>query len=219
MKARSFIIGIILSAIFLYLAFRKVDLGLVRQHLATADYRWLIPACLITIFALWLRAFRWGVLLAPLRKIPSGQLFSATSIGFMCNNLLPMRLGEFVRAYVLGRSAGVHASAALATIVVERLFDLFAMLAIFGILLIFAPFHNRSVKMSLLVALVFGLVVLGALLLYLLRAATFDAIARRLVPRRIRERAMGILSSFGSGLGVLRDPRRLLAVGALTLFM
>jgi uncharacterized protein (TIRG00374 family) len=216
---RSVIIGFLLSAIFLYLAFRKADLGAISQHLAAANFWYLIPASLLTVISLWIRAYRWGVLLHPLKHIPSWTLFSATSIGFMCNNILPMRLGEPIRAYVIGRSGGVRASAAFATIIVERLFDLFAMIGIFGVLLIFAPFQNRSFKISALIALVVGLIALATLLLFYLKGKTFESLTARFLPARLRSRVSGMLESFQSGLGIFRDFGRLVAVGGLTLLM
>lgn len=65
----------------------------------------------------WRRCYR----LAPVKRIGVGRLFSANSIGFMANVLFPARLGEFVRAYVLGGNNPVSATTAFATIVVERL--------------------------------------------------------------------------------------------------
>ena len=219
MKRRSVLIGLLISAFFLYLALKSTDLGKVWAHLSAARYGYLVPASLLTLFAFWIRAVRWGWLLQPIKRIGNGALYSATMIGFMGNNLLPMRLGEFVRAFVLGRSSGVRASAAFATIVVERLFDLFSMIAVFGALLIFFPFHNRVFKAGALVAFALGVAVLIALIVLHLRSAWFLRVVRPLIPRPIRERTLRMLDNFQAGLGILRDPRRLLVVGALTLFM
>jgi glycosyltransferase 2 family protein len=219
MKARSVAIGLLISAFFLYLALRKVDLHEVSAHLLAANYWYLIPASALTIFAFWVRAVRWGLLLHPLKPIKLGPLFSATMIGFMCNNILPMRLGEFVRAWVIGRSAHVRASAAFATIIIERLFDLFSMAGIFGLILIFAPFENRPFKMGVLLALLFGAGVLGALLLLHWRGRSFGALAERFVPRALRPRVTALFESFQSGLGIFRDPRRLVLIGLLTFAM
>lgn len=219
MKKHSVAIGLLISAVFLYIAFRKTDLAELGHHLAAANYFYLVPASLLTVAALWVRAMRWGLLLHPLRKITADTLFSATSIGFMCNNLLPMRLGELVRAFVIRRSTGVRASAAFATIVVERLFDLFSMIGIFGLLLIVAPFHNRQFKAGALLACIGGLVVLAVLIFYHARPAPAERLLGRVLPGRIRERVLGLLRSFGAGLTIFRDPARLLGVGGLTLLM
>ncbi len=219
MRKRSVAIGLAVSAVFLFLAFRKTDFGELFHHLARANYLYLIPASLLTVAALWVRAVRWGLLLHPLKSIDANTLFSATSIGFMCNNVLPMRLGEFIRAFVIRRSTGVRATAAFATIVVERLFDLFAMIGVFGVLLLFAPFENRQFKLGALLACVGGLGVLGGLVLYHLRPQSTEILVGRFLPGKVRTKVLGWLRSFGSGLEIFRDVRRLLGVGALTVLM
>lgn len=219
MKKHSVVIGLLISAVFLYLAFRRIDFRELSQHLMSARHWYLIPASVLTVAALWIRAIRWGLLLHPLERIAPGTLFSATSIGFMCNNILPMRLGELIRAYVIGRSTGVRASAAFATIIVERLFDLFTMLAILGLILIFAPFYNRPFKMGALFAFIAGLTALAGLILFHARPEPFERIASRLLPGGIRDRVLGLLRSFGRGLEIFRDPPRLAGAGALTLLM
>src|SRR5206468_3477438 len=97
-----------------------VDFHELSQALARANYWLLIPTCGLTLLAFYLRAVRWGVLLRTVKTINNGRLFSATMIGFAANNLLPARLGEFVRAWAIGRSERISRSAAFATVVVER---------------------------------------------------------------------------------------------------
>jgi uncharacterized protein (TIRG00374 family) len=219
MKKRSVLIGFLISAIFLYIAFRKSDLREIAHHLVVARWWLLIPGSLLTIVALWIRALRWGVLLYPMKPIAVGTLFSATAIGFMCNNILPMRLGELVRAYVIGRSAGIRKSGAFATIVVERLFDLFTMIGLFGLIVIFDPFHDRELKMGALVAFLAGLLALAVLVFFHVWPGPLERIAGRLLPGPIRERVLGLLRSFGSGLEIFRDLPRLAGIAGLTLLM
>jgi len=219
MKLRSLVLGLLISAFFLYLAFRNTDWHALGAHLGGARHAYLIPASLLTLFAFWIRAVRWGQLLAPLQRIGAGTLYSATMIGFMCNNVLPMRLGEFVRAWVIGRSTRVSPSAAFATIVIERLFDLFAMAGIFGLILLFAPFHNRSFKMGVLIACLLGGAVLAFLIAYYLMGERFRRRVEAILPRPIRARVLGLLRSFQAGLEIFRDPRRLLLIGILTFAM
>lgn len=219
MKLRSMLIGLLVSAVFLYLAFRRTDLHQILQHLATADLWLLLPASLLTILGFAVRAVRWGVLLFPLKPIRFGPLFSATMIGFMCNNLLPMRLGELVRAWVIGRSSGIRGSAALATIVVERLFDLFSMIAIFGLVVLFAPIHNRPFKTLVLIGFLFGVVVLTALVVLHLRGQRLGTVLGRFLPRGVRPRASSMLDSFQTGLAIFRDPGRLAVIGGLSFLM
>ena len=219
MKLRSMLIGLLVSAVFLYFAFAKANLHEVLRHLAAANLWLLIPASVLTILAFAIRAMRWGVLLYPLKPIRFGPLFSATMIGFMCNNLLPMRLGELVRAWVIGRSARIRVSAAFATIVVERVFDLFSIIAIFGLVLLVAPIQNRQFKTLVLIGFLFGAAVLGGLLVLHLKGRKLGSVVAHLLPRRARPRVSSLLDSFQTGLGIFRDPRRMAAIAGLTFLM
>ena len=129
--------SVLISTLFLILAFNRVNLYELKDTLETANYIYLIPAVLLTILSLWIRAVRWGYLLQPVKKININSLFSATAIGLMANNLLPARLGEFVRAYVIGKKELISKSASFATIVVERIFDGLTILLFFNVVAIF----------------------------------------------------------------------------------
>ena len=89
--------GIVVSAVCLWLSMRDVDPFAVWRVLRHANYLGFIGAVATTLFAFWVRALRWRSLIASPRRLGLGGLFSATMIGFMANNILPLRLGEFVR--------------------------------------------------------------------------------------------------------------------------
>src|SRR5262249_26152989 len=80
----------------------------------------------------WLTAVRWRILLGSTKRIGLHRLFGVTLIGFMANNVFPARIGEFVRAYALGRSESLAAPLAFATIVIERIFDGLTLLLFLG---------------------------------------------------------------------------------------
>lgn len=210
------LIGILLSAGFLYLAARGADLDRMLQALARARYATMIPCVAFTLAAYWLRALRWRTLLHSVRPISQGILFSATMIGFLANNVLPARLGELVRAHVVGRRASISRSAALASIVVERIFDLFTLLALFGVVALISPYPGIVGKVALWV-LVIGLAALGFLLVWNRHPERITAMALRAVPSRFRERAEGPASGFRDGLRVFDSTSHLLVVALLSL--
>src|SRR6266540_384695 len=123
-------VGIGISAFFLFMLFRKIDFDKLSAALREMDYRYLLPALLFTFTSYFFRAVRWRFLLMPLKNTEMRNLFPATIIGYMANNLLPARLGEFVRAYVLGEKERLGTSAVFATLVLDRLFDGFTVLLI-----------------------------------------------------------------------------------------
>src|SRR5512147_1775868 len=128
--AKKLWIGIGISLFFLFLLFRKIDFNKLLSAFREMDYRYLWPAVLFTFTSYFFRAVRWRFLLIPLKKTRLGNLFPATIIGYMVNNLLPARVGEFVRAFVLAEKEELGKSAVFATLVVDRLFDGFTVLLI-----------------------------------------------------------------------------------------
>lgn len=124
-------IGLALSGLFGYLAFRGMDPRAVASALKNADYRFLPAAFLLTYAVLWVRAKRWKVILRGLVEVDTSLLFRVTMIGFLANYVLPARMGELVRAALLGAQKKVSISAAIGTVVVERLLDLLSILLIF----------------------------------------------------------------------------------------
>ncbi|SNB45846.1 lysylphosphatidylglycerol synthase transmembrane domain-containing protein [Geobacter sp. DSM 9736] len=123
-------IGTGISMFFLFMLFRKIDTTKLLEAFREIDYLFLWPAVLLTFVSYFFRAVRWHFLLLPIKRIGIGSLTSATIIGYMANNLLPARLGEFVRAYALANREKLETSSVFATLVLDRLFDGFTVLII-----------------------------------------------------------------------------------------
>src|SRR3989304_3341463 len=129
MKRWQFWLGLAISALFLALVLRGLDLGAFWAEVQAANYWWLLPGVAVYFLAVWARAWRWHYLLRPLKAISTRAMFPIVAIGYMGNNIYPARAGEVLRAVVLKRKEGVPISASLATVIVERIFDGVVMLA------------------------------------------------------------------------------------------
>src|SRR5712691_8087668 len=99
------LIGLASSVLFLVLAFRAAPLEQVSQALSGANYVWLVPGALAQLVALLTRARRWQILF--LGKVSFGEAFWAQSIGFLGNNVLPLRAREALRIIAVNRRTGV----------------------------------------------------------------------------------------------------------------
>jgi glycosyltransferase 2 family protein len=165
----------------------------------------------------WLTAIRWQLLLRPVKSIGIHRLFAITMVGFMANNVLPARLGEFVRAYALGRSEGLPPSVPFATIVIERIFDGFTLLLfLVGGLSFLRPSRTLLWAAGLTCALYLG--VLGTLLV--LRTERGQELligALDRLPGRVAGPARRLLETFRAGLEVLGDVRALLLTTLLSI--
>lgn len=208
------ILGMIIALFFLYLFFEKIQWSEVIGAIKRANYWWLIPNIAAIFIAMILRAWRWGVMVNPIKKCSFHGLYAATMIGFMASNILPARLGELARPLSLGKIEDISRSAAMATTLVERVFDLITLLALFVIILLFKEFP-ASVASDLEHLKTAGWIFLGVtlfavLILTLLKVRT-DATLRALnkilhiFPAKIQEVGNEILVKFASGLQVLSD--------------
>jgi uncharacterized protein (TIRG00374 family) len=217
-RSRSFRISLsfALSLLFLWLAIRDVNLGEAWAALRGARYVYVLPAMATVILSFWVRAVRWRIILRPLATVSMGNAYSATMIGFMSNNVLPLRAGEVVRAFVIGRQESLSRSAALATIFVERVFDLVALLTV---LFIGAAGHGLPDELRGASWVVAGItaVAFGVMLVF----GRDNRIVERLRGSRLSGsgfglRALSFLDRFQEGLAVFRDLRSTLWVLVLS---
>jgi len=131
----SLIIGIIISVIALYFAFRNVPLADLAVYLVSINYFWILPSVAVVLISFALRAFRWQIILESARKVSFWRAFHPLMIGFMINCILPGRIGEVARPAVLQKNEQVPFSTGLATVAVERVFDVGIMIVFFIALL------------------------------------------------------------------------------------
>ena len=217
-------LGLIISAIFLWVAFRKVDFALVWEQVKTANLAYVALGIVAYFFALFLRTWRWKVLLRPMKPVSLLRLFPILSAGYMANNIYPARAGDLLRTVLLRKKEDVPISASLATIIVEHLFDGIAILALvllnLGQLTSFAP-NSQWVgiieKSAFWVGLIFGLILLvfiGMVLLPEKMQGFTNWVINHLVPSKLRAPINGIIEKFTDGLRVLRSPLQSLLVMA-----
>jgi len=200
-------IGLLLSAVLLWLSLRSLDPREIATSLARANWVWFLPICGLTLLAFWIRAVRWGWLLHGVKAIPARSLFSATMIGFAANNLLPARLGELVRPWALGASERISRSSAFATIIVERVVDMFCILLLFAVALLLHPFP-KMVQDAGLAALGVNVVLLALLMSIERSPAQAERAAgwvERRLPTKFAPKAASLLRNFSAGLGVFRS--------------
>ena len=211
-------VGIIISFIFLYIVFHDADFSNIATTLSQANYIYLLVSLVIGLFAYVLRAFRWKFLLKPTKDIPFSSLFTATVIGFMANNILPVRIGEFVRVYVIAKDEKVSMSSALATLVVERIFDGFTLIIFLLISSSATPVPNWVSKISYLATILFA-----AILFFVLALVAkpdwnrkFFMFLSKKFPMSFQKRLAELLESFIQGLGMLRSVKLVLIVIVLS---
>lgn len=218
------IAGLLLGAALLAFSLRGVDLGAVLAEIRRAD-PWLFLASIAFATApILVRAWRWKSLLEPVRKDTSFQArFRATAIGFMANNVLPARIGEFARAYAFSKMEPVPVVASVASLVVERLFDGVVVVTLLLVPMAMPGFpaveslgrQDPRAAATTMIAIL-GAILLVALAMVLRPRAVLrvsETVSNRVLPARFRAPVLRALEGFVGGLGSLRDPLVLARAG------
>jgi uncharacterized protein (TIRG00374 family) len=208
-----------ISLVFLDLVFAQIEWDVLAEALAGANYWMLLPSSILVVISLFLRTWRWQWLLRALGRVPFGPAFRATNVGIGANMVLPARAGEFLRAYVIGRSTGVSKTGAFATLVVERIFDGLTILLSLVVVVLLVGVQSPVLKQIGMLGGLFYLGALAGVCVFYFRQTWFTTIVERLLPERWATRISGLLQAFANGLAVLRDGRQLLLVSLQSLLI
>ncbi len=228
--SRRFWLGFAVTGAFLVALFWRVDFGDLGTAFREANYAYVVPGIAVYFVSLYFRAFRWRSLLRPVRAISTHRLYPVVAVGYMANNLLPMRLGEVVRSYYLARREPVRASTALGTIVAERVFDGVTLLFLLAIATLFLPATGLTERVSDAVhlpvpAVIAVLVVPFAVALAVMVGAALRpgavrgvvAFFTRRLPGNVATLADSLTQRFIDGFQGLHQPRRLGTILLLSL--
>lgn len=205
------IILIIASA---YLALKDVELIKLYETIVSANYLWVLLPVPVILLSHWVRALRWKTMLNPIIKSASTwNLFSAVMIGYAANNVIP-RGGELLRPYVVSKREKISFSSTFATIVVERIIDVIALILIFAAVF----FFFREQIVNSLPELDANKIVLPTIVFALaLLVSLYPPIVRFLLKTFIKpfskkffEELNKIFEKFTKGFEVIRSPKQYL---------
>jgi hypothetical protein len=215
-------LGLAVSTAALWLTLRGKDLGAIWRAAASADYAWLVPYVLILGVIHLARTWRWGILLEPVAKVPFSRLNAVSAVGFMALMVLPFRIGEFARPYLIAERPRIRVSATLSSVVVERVADGVFTAALLVMTLLAVPdgtpgLHFLRVGGVAVFAAFAGLLVF-LVVAYRNRAAAVRFTHRLLDPvsPRVADRVSGMMDAFIHGLRLVPSRRKLAGFFLLT---
>lgn len=211
------ILGIGVSALFLWLAVRDLDFGALGATLLETDLRLCAPFLATLAAFCWLKSARWARLLEPVCSTTSRALLAPVIIGYMGTGLMPMQLGEVARAVLAARQLRSRIAPILASILVERILDIFALLVIVAMIGIAGAGLPSEYRGAGIVFLAVALSTLLTAWIYGTYTDGFVAFVRRVtfwLPLRMRSFILDQLIAGASGVRALRKPS---AVGLLAL--
>ena len=212
-------LGIVISLLFLYLAVRNVDFKLAAGSVSGLDWNYLALCVFCQAASLFTRAALWQNILSYEKSVSYRHAFESLIIGYMGNNILPFRMGEAMRAFAMGRKEKISRTLAFASVILERLYDLFTLLLFFAVLVFLMTLDRRVVLSAAVVSIFLGIAVL---FLYLIASDFLKVPSRvfkmflRLVPAGRHETAERIIGSFVRGIILVRTLRQALVLLGLS---
>ncbi|MBN2289869.1 MAG: flippase-like domain-containing protein [Candidatus Glassbacteria bacterium] len=224
MKYAKHAVALLITAACLYLAFHDIDLHEALRVFDPGRIHWLpmIGFMSICLAVMWIRAWRWKYFYLKEHRATIWGLTVANLIGFMVNNILPLRLGELVRALIAVRKTASPLSYTIGVLFIERLLDTLCLIFCLILGLSFSSGMPEAAYLAgqLTTAAFFGAV----FILYLLRGKpqllmkVVLPFSRKLLPERLVPRAERFLHLFTDGLRILQDGKAMLKILALSLF-
>ena len=218
-------LGLAISAFFIWLSLRGVELGNVATSLRAADLRYLVPYFAILTAIHFCRTCRWGILLEPVGRPTFARLNLASAVGFMGLVVMPFRLGEFARPLLIAEHGEIRPSAAMGSVVVERVVDGLAMALVLFVALFFStPADSAPEQLAwarrggVLIFAIFLAILAFTVVAYAKRELAVGLVRRlaRPVSARLADKLAGMLDAFIGGLRLVPDRRKVALFFALT---
>lgn len=207
LRRKRFWLGLLITVFCLAFFLARTDINDILDAFGRADYLLALSAIPLYFVGFWIRTMRWRFLLRPVADVSMPRLYPVVLIGLMANNIAPLRVGELVRAYLVGERESVNKSACFGTIAVDRAFDGLTLVAILGIVAFVSGAHAGVRVVGVLTALAFagGTIALAGLALSATARVWLARFLEKL-PGKLAVRLEGVIDAFLTGLVAIRSP-------------
>jgi uncharacterized membrane protein YbhN (UPF0104 family) len=213
-------IGIVLAAVLLYYSLRGIDWRQVGAIVAHSDFRLLALCAATAVLTMFLRAWRWRILLNAEAHASLTATFWATAAGLFANNLLPARAGELVRTYMVASECRLPKTYVLATAIAERIADAIVLVLIGALTLLTMPSPPGWLAGAARPFAIVGLIgAAGIAVLPLLAPAGRRMIGMLPIPKGLRSKLIAALEEGLRGLRSFHDAGRLAAFVGLAVLI
>ena len=211
------LVGFAITALALWLSFRKLDFQVVKEAFFQVNFFWVILALANTILVVYALGWRWRILLKPEGKIPLSSLFRLNIISQYTNIIMPARLGEVVRSYLASKRYKISGAYVVGTVAIEKFLDFIVFVSLW--ILVPTFFSMQKEVKGYKIALFFSILATLILVLIIWQPKIFlkwISFLSRLLPKNSRQRVINFLEQGIEAFGLLRRAKTLLLVVALT---
>lgn len=197
--------------VFLIWCFHDLDLSEIARLVRGLRFEWVIAAMIMVVGVLWIRSFRWRILLSPIAHVGHGRMFSLYSVGQLANIMFPALTGQAVRVLMIHRALGVTKTGVVSTVLLEALLDglsLVLFMAGASAVLVLPDWLKQGERVGAIIMLT--LVIVLAIIVKFRQplGALIERLEHRL-PEPIYRRIDRLWVNFSDGLAAVRSLKRL----------
>lgn len=209
------IAGIVISIVCLYFAFRGINIKESLEVVKNINILYFVISLILSIIIIALRGLRWECFIPLKKHIKKRTVVMATYIGYMGNNILPAKLGEVARAYILGVKEDVSKSALIASVVTERLFDVITGGVILCLSVIFIPNLPQTVTYAAIALFVLSIVGFLVLIFLVWKRDFAHKVFHKvfaILPKNIGDKLILFSCNFIDGIGFKNDAKHIFLI-------
>ena len=206
--------GIVVAALCLYIFLKDVDIDKLLLELRAVKVTSLILVCILIILTIFFRSIRWKYMLPDIPGTSKKYLFSNVVIGFMINNIMPARIGEFARAFILWKKNQFPLAVSLGTLIFERIIDVLVFLVFLIIPIFFLPQCSSLISYGFIFGGIFLLCIISLFI-----HVRFQGFSARIVlwiisklPQRFRTKTTQVCRELASTLTWLHSTKRVIII-------
>jgi glycosyltransferase 2 family protein len=208
-KVVQIILGFSVSFVFLYLTFSKVNFRNLSINIEELNFVYLCISLILVLLSLFMRSLRWSNILNSIISLNQKILFPISSVGISAITILPLRLGEVVRPYLLSRDGKVPFSSAFASIVFEKILDTIMIVVVLSVVIIFSsvPIWVINAGVGLFISISTFLLFLVLVFLYQEKSAALLSELITFLPEKYSDPIQNIFLNFLKGLAIFSNPK------------
>ncbi|MCX7747422.1 MAG: flippase-like domain-containing protein [Clostridia bacterium] len=215
------IVGLIISLVFVYIAFKGINFSKAAEALGKINYWVIIPAIFIQTSSYYVRSIRWSYMLQSIKRMKASKLFSTLCISYAVNNTMPLRAGDFARAYLIGKKESVSATAAFSSIIIEKIYDGIILLMFLGTVAFAFPFSPWVRRLGIIISCVFFGALLFTIFLVAFRDKTmgFVKYGLKFLPDKPGAKILDLIEKLVDGFEIIKDKKNLIPIALLSILI
>lgn len=214
------LVGMAVSAVFLWISLHDTNFSEIITTFSKSNPLYIIPFIVALFLYYSLKAYRWKFILRPIKKTRVRDIYPSMMIGYAGSLILPMQLGEIVRAHLAAKNLDIYTAPVLTSVILEKLFDFLTLFLLIGITAFVLVDSSPTLNKAAIIVGCICLLVFSIIIFYIVYTQQFLRISRAIMtkfPSRLRSAVLRNLELGAEGLHSIKNPKLLAYISFLSI--